>query len=198
LTSAQALIHGDLHTGSVMLTVDDTRIIDPEFAFIGPIGFDVGAVVGNLLIAYFAQEGHEAVAHQRDEYRLWILEQVKAVWKGFNERFLALWRRAREGDAYSAGLFSSSQDTAAIEQERLRFMSELFADSLAFAGAKMIRRVLGLAHVEDLESIADPERRAVCEKNVLSMGRELLLGARTFSDIADVVGLAMITFHAKP
>jgi 5-methylthioribose kinase len=193
LTNAQALIHGDLHTGSVMLTVDDTRIIDPEFAFIGPIGFDVGAVIGNLLIAYFAQQGHEAAARERDDYRVWILEQVKVVWTGFRERFLALWRRAPDGDAYGDKLFSSSQDRAAIEQERLRFMNELFADSIAFAGAKMIRRVLGLAHVEDLESIQDPERRATCEKHVLNLGRDLLLGANSFSDIADVIGAAMIT-----
>ena len=35
-------------------------------------------------------------------------------------------------------------------------MRALFEDTLGFAGAKMIRRILGLAHVEDLESIADP------------------------------------------
>jgi 5-methylthioribose kinase len=45
LTAAQALIHGDLHTGSIMLTSEDTRVIDPEFSFIGPMGFDVGAVI---------------------------------------------------------------------------------------------------------------------------------------------------------
>src|ERR1700749_776738 len=36
LTAAQALIHGDLHTGSIMLTAHETRVIDPEFSFIGP------------------------------------------------------------------------------------------------------------------------------------------------------------------
>jgi len=89
LTAGQALIHGDLHTGSIMLTIADTRVIDPEFAFVGPIGFDVGAVIGNLLLAYFAQEGHEAAPHARDPYRAWILEQVVAVWTGFHDRFLA-------------------------------------------------------------------------------------------------------------
>ena len=53
MTSAQALMHGDLHTGSIMLTTADTRVIDPEFAFVGPIGFDVGAVIGNLLHRLF-------------------------------------------------------------------------------------------------------------------------------------------------
>lgn len=190
LTNAQALIHGDLHTGSVMLTPGDTRVIDPEFAFIGPMGFDVGAVIGNLLIAYFAQEGHEAAPHERDRYRDWILDQVKAVWTGFCERFLALWRQAQDGAAYEANLFSSEEDRLTMEAERQRFMRVLFEDSLAFAGAKMIRRILGLAHVEDLESIADPERRARCEIRSLRLGRALLLNPAAFSDIASVTAAA--------
>ncbi|MEM7536662.1 MAG: S-methyl-5-thioribose kinase [Chloroflexota bacterium] len=32
-THAEALIHADLHTGSIMLNTEDTRVIDPEFAF---------------------------------------------------------------------------------------------------------------------------------------------------------------------
>lgn len=55
---AQALIHGDLHTGSVMVTHDSTQVIDPEFAFYGPMGFDIGAFLGNLILAFFAQDGH--------------------------------------------------------------------------------------------------------------------------------------------
>ncbi|MGN6451949.1 MAG: S-methyl-5-thioribose kinase, partial [Steroidobacteraceae bacterium] len=39
LGQVQALVHGDLHSGSVMVTEGDTRVIDPEFAFYGPIGF---------------------------------------------------------------------------------------------------------------------------------------------------------------
>lgn len=41
-----------------MVTSDSTQVIDPEFAFYGPMGFDVGAFIGNLFLAYFAQDGH--------------------------------------------------------------------------------------------------------------------------------------------
>jgi 5-methylthioribose kinase len=42
MTEAQTLIHGDLHTGSIMANEEETYVIDPEFAFYGPMGFDVG------------------------------------------------------------------------------------------------------------------------------------------------------------
>ena len=62
---AQALIHGDLHTGSIMVTTDSTQVIDPEFAFYGPMGYDIGAFLGNLILAYFAQDGHADQANDR-------------------------------------------------------------------------------------------------------------------------------------
>jgi 5-methylthioribose kinase len=37
LTCTQALIHGDLHSGSVMSTESSTFVIDSEFAFYGKI-----------------------------------------------------------------------------------------------------------------------------------------------------------------
>lgn len=190
MTSAQALIHGDLHAGSIMLTPTDTRVIDPEFAFVGPMGFDIGAVIGNLLLGYFAQAGHEATPGARDGYRAWILAQVEAVWTGFAARFLALWRAAGQGDAYPAGLFASPDGHAALEAERTRFMRGLFEDTLAFAGVKMIRRILGLAHVEDLESIADPDRRAACEIKALRLARELLVDPSGFAGAEDVARAA--------
>ena len=123
----------------------------------------------------------------RDAYRAWILDQIAAVWNGFHRRFLALWDQAKEGEAYVASLIASPDDEKALESERRRFMRALFEDTLAFGGLKMIRRILGLAHTEDLESINDPNRRAICERKALRIGRALVLGAQTFTDIADVI-----------
>ena len=59
ITEAQAVIHGDLHTGSVMVTETETRVIDPEFAFVGPMAFDVGAIIANYLLSFFAHAGRD-------------------------------------------------------------------------------------------------------------------------------------------
>jgi len=54
-TKAETLCHGDLHTGSIMVTDDETRVIDPEFAFYGPISFDIGMLLANFWMSYFSQ-----------------------------------------------------------------------------------------------------------------------------------------------
>ncbi len=93
LSCGEALIHGDLHTGSVMVTEQDTRVIDPEFAVVGPMGFDVGAFMANLLLAYFSQPGHATAADDRRAYGEWILRTLEVFWRGFEANFLHLWRQ---------------------------------------------------------------------------------------------------------
>jgi 5-methylthioribose kinase len=191
LSAGEALIHGDLHTGSVMATESDTRVIDAEFAFVGPMGFDTGAVLGNLLLAYFSQDGHAGPDDPRDAYQDWILETLAAVWSGFGERFLALWRGpAARGDAYPADLFAGESGGATLEAERRAFLDRLYAESLGFAAAKMIRRILGLAHVIDLEQIADPDRRALAEARALRLARDMMVNPARYPAIADVAAAA--------
>lgn len=70
---AEALVRGDLHSGSIMATADDVCVIDPEFAFFGPIGFDVGALIGNLILAYLSQgdrDGEGRLDPEADRRRL--------------------------------------------------------------------------------------------------------------------------------
>jgi 5-methylthioribose kinase len=185
LTSAEALIHGDFHTGSIMATAGDTRAIDPEFAFFGPMGFDVGALLANLLIAAIAHPCHRQGA-EAESYAAWVLDQAERVWTEFDRRFRSLWRDEARGDAFAPELFADESGRAALEEIRDRYMRNLFSDSLGFAGCKMIRRVLGLAHVEDLETIAHPDRRAEAERKVLTLGRRLILSREGVTDFGDV------------
>ncbi len=190
LSSAEALLHGDLHTGSVMVTEQDSRVIDSEFAFFGPMGFDIGAVIGNLLLNYFSQDGHATPDDQRDDYQDWVLQTTEEVWTRFEQKFLALWGKHPAGDAYPADLFADKAAADALAVERAAFMRRLYADTLGFGAAKMIRRILGLAHNIDLEWIEDPDRRAACEARCLTLARDLMVNTRDFRTIGDVTAAA--------
>ena len=52
MNHAQALIHGDLHSGSIFINEKGIKVIDPEFAFYGPMGYDIGNVIGNLFFVW--------------------------------------------------------------------------------------------------------------------------------------------------
>ena len=188
--SPEAMIHGDLHTGSVMLTGDDTRVIDPEFAFMGPMGFDVGALIANLLLNHFSQIGHEGSVGARDAYREWILDTVEQVWTQFRRKFISLWETQGSGDGYPSGLFGDPLGTAILAREREAYMDRLFRDMLGFAAAKMIRRILGLAHNIDLEWIKDERTRAIAEARSLLLARDLMVNADCYGNIGTVTAAA--------
>ena len=86
----QALLHGDLHTGSLMCTEDSTYVIDAEIAFCGPIAFDVGKMIANLLIAYFASWGLETAEASRQEQRQWLLQARLTPQPGPRTRLLRM------------------------------------------------------------------------------------------------------------
>ncbi len=190
LASPEALIHGDLHTGSIMVTGSETRVIDPEFAFYGPMGFDIGAVIGNLLMSYLASPGHESSAGERRQFEAWVLETIEQVWTGFARKFLELWRSAAKGDAYPATLFAGHAGAQRLETERQIYMARLFADTVGFAAAKTIRRILGLAHNIDFELIEDEKLRATCEARSLRLARDMLVNTGAYPSIGAVTKAA--------
>jgi 5-methylthioribose kinase len=187
LGEAQALVHGDLHSGSVMVTEGNSRVIDPEFAFYGPIGFDLGAFLGNLLLSWYSQPGHATERDDRVAYQRWILEQSASFWESFRSRFLALWAEHADGDVLPVSMFSRSGEASTLTSARSAFLDELFADMLGFAACKMIRRIVGFAHVIDFERIQDAALRAGCEAGALAMARTLLTSPAQFHSIQDVI-----------
>jgi len=198
LGAPEALIHGDLHTGSIMVTERETKVIDPEFAFYGPMGFDIGAVIANLLMAYLASPGHERSPGDRRAFETWVLETVEGVWTEFSRKFLELWRSEGTGDAYPATLFEGEAGAARLEAERQAYMARLFEDAVGFAAAKIIRRILGLAHNIDFELIEDTRRRAICEARSLRLARTMMLEAASFRSIDAVTKAARDMCHWLP
>jgi 5-methylthioribose kinase len=191
MTAAEALIHGDLHIGSIMGNERETYVIDPEFAFYGPMGFDIGALIGNLYLAFFAHEWRQRdLGNDPDPYRIWLLETAEAVWTGFAGKFLGLWR---EHDAKQNGVSFIGRDLDAgksAEAFRARFMAKLLADSVGFAACKMMRRIVGIAKVADIAGIPDLKARATIEEQALEMGRRMVTGRYDFGSIAAVSALA--------
>lgn len=190
----QALLHGDLHTGSLMVTEGSTYAIDPEFAFVGPIAFDVAKVIANLLLAFFAANGHATPNSPQDAHKAWLLETTAAVWNGFRARFLALWdAHGASGDAYPAELFgdAAAGGAEARKAAQAAFFDELWAETVGFGGAVIIRRLVGIAHVADMDEIEDQAARAECEGKALQFGRAMLVeGAGAFSDVKALVRAA--------
>ncbi len=188
---AETLVHGDLHTGSIMVTETDTRVIDPEFAYYGPMAFDVGMLFANFWMSYFSQSGHEQEGN-RDAMRAYLLDVQERCWNGFVAEFSRLWRTERNGILYQKSLFEEQGDHLGAEQALGEVLREIWVDLLGFAGIEIHRRILGLAHNADFETIEDPDMRAQCEATALKFGRHIAVNRAHLNGMKEANALAAL------
>ncbi|MEQ9842964.1 S-methyl-5-thioribose kinase [Pectobacterium brasiliense] len=170
LSKAEALLHGDIHSGSIFVAEGRLKVIDAEFGFYGPIGFDVGTAIGNLLLNYCGLPGllapREAAAGRERR-----LEDIRTLWQTFSARFLAL----SDNESRDPALAESGY--AAL------FLQQVWRDAVGYCGTELIRRTIGLAHVADLDGIQETEARLACQRHAISLGRTLVLAAPHIADV---------------
>lgn len=190
MTHAQALIHSDLHTGSIMLNPADTRVIDSEFAFYGPMGFDVGAVLENLVLNCLSHYGHTADPAMREEYQAYVLAMVRDVWNGFAAKFDALWVANNKGELAPPQYWNWPGGEEAFADFRRRYILGILRDSAGHGGCKMLRRMMGVVSVWDISSIEDTDKRAIAERKAIRIGARWLLERSRFTTVDDLIAIA--------
>ena len=155
MNNAQALIHGDLHSGSIFANADGIKVIDPEFAFYGPMGYDIGNLVGNLFFSW----ANKLVTMPEETAQLAALEDtvrrtVDLTW----EKMSAKYDELVEYPFYKIPAFKDS------------YLSGVVADTFGYAGTEIIRRTVGSSKVMELNTVTDPALRARMERILLNAG----------------------------
>lgn len=170
MNNAQALLHGDLHTGSIFVTQEKTKVFDPEFAFYGPMGYDIGNVIANLIFAW--NNGH---AYGKGSFCEWIVHTIEGVTDLFIQKFRIAY------DRYV------NDYMAKTEGFREHYLGTVLADTAAFAGTELLRRTVGMAQVKDITSIEDADKRVYAERvNILS-AKKYIMNKHAYKRGADFV-----------
>jgi len=160
--NAQSLIHGDLHTGSIFVKEHSTKIIDPEFAYFGPAGYDVGNVIANLV---FAWTNADTVIEDSDE-RKRMTNYLESMIKQTLDLFIKKWKILWEN--------SVVETVAKYTGFKEWYLDGILRDTAGVTGLELCRRTVGIAHVKDLTSIANQEKRIRAERVCLSMAKRCI------------------------
>ena len=174
MNNAQALIHGDLHSGSIFANENGIKVIDPEFAFYGPMGYDIGNLVGNLFFSwvnkiYTMPEETGAIAALEKT----VCDTVDLTWEKMRAKYDAL----VEYPFYKIPAFMES------------YFAGIMADTFGYAGTEIIRRTVGSSKVMELNSVTDPARRAPMERVLVKLGVRLVKereNLRTGEELVDL------------
>lgn len=173
MNNAQALVHGDLHTGSIFIKEDSTKVIDPEFAFYGPMGYDVGNVIANLMFALA-----NAQAYEKAEQIKWLEDTIVEVIDLFKEKFSKAWDE------------KASEYTAKYKGFKEYYLDTVLRDTAAVTGLEGIRRIVGIAHVKDITSIQDEEKRTKAERLCMLASKSFIMNReelKTGKDFLEVI-----------
>jgi len=179
MTQSDALLHGDLHTGSIMLNQEETYVIDPEFAFVGPFGFDVGALLANLINNYI----HHIIVSKDEDFQTWLLATIKEVLEKFSTKFIEFWDEHKESALFVDGYL----DDITLKNYKQKFIKNILRESVGFAGVKMARRVYGVAGVAEIRGIEDKTLRAEAEALALKIAREFVMNYENINNVEEIM-----------
>ncbi|WP_205965525.1 S-methyl-5-thioribose kinase [Pseudorhodobacter turbinis] len=186
LTRTDALLHGDLHTGSIMATSDETFVIDPEFAVFGPMGFDIGMMIGNLLLGFFILPAHGGSDAQREN----ILNTIETLWEGFVQKFATHWQKNRDGGVFAYANFAAPVLSGATDAFLHSYLARVLDDAVGYAAVEVVRRLIGRAHVPEFDAIKDDDLRARHEAQAFQFAYNLLRSEENINAIGQMTAQA--------
>lgn len=170
MTNAQALLHGDLHTGSVFIKPDATKIFDCEFGTFAPMGYDIGNVVANMIFAY-----DNGLSADDDVFCSWCLDTIEKTIDLFISKFSTLYDEA------------VTEPMAKVPGFKEYYIDSILRDTAGYAGTELHRRTVGMANVVDVTSIKDERKRLLAERINILAGKDYILHQGRFKTGKDFV-----------
>ena len=185
MNKAEALIHGDLHTGSIFIgssagipidtngthdrnatseprTEPCMKIIDPEFAFYGPIGYDLGNIIANLYCSWMYAAFSRKKLSAADNFT----ERIAAAIEDIPQLFTAKALKRCKTVPLSDPLYN--------ERYIRRRLAETLADAYGFAGTEIIRRAVGDTKTAEFDAMGQDIRRITMERIIIKTACRLI------------------------
>ena len=172
MNNAQALLHGDLHSGSIFINGQGLKILDPEFAFYGPIGYDIGNVIGNLFFSW----ANKTFTGMHLEIIPDLEQCITDIYDLTLEKLSARYDELVELPLYRVPAFKAA------------WLDGVMADSVGFAGTEIIRRTVGDSKVMEITSVSDLSRRILMERALIRLGIMLIKNRTRICSGSEITG----------
>ncbi len=163
MTNYQALMQGDLHTGSIFIKDDAMKVFDSEFGTFAPMGYDTGNVVANLIFAY-----DNGLAHGKKEFCAWILDTIEKTIDLFVEKFSIKFDQ------------EVTEPMAKVKGFKEWYLADILCDTAGYAGTELHRRTVGMANVVDVTGIECEKDRLLAERLNIIAGKNFILNQKKF------------------
>lgn len=176
ISHADALIHGDLHTSNIFASEDGMKVIDMEFSFMGPFGYDLGYLTGNLLSQYcaacFKPFSSES---ERREYKAYLLATIKSMFRTYFQTFTECWNQ------------DAKQRYQGQDGLRRSIFDEIMRDAPGYASAVNWFRCAAEIDYPDFDVIKDLHDRKLAQTLSLLIDWQLAFQRYQFTSVDDLI-----------
>ena len=189
MNHAQALLHGDLHTGSVFANETGIRVLDPEFGFYGPIGYDIGNVIANL---FFALAYHTFAVTDAGTAGADVPSGVNAAPAGAAAAGETATAPGSDAAERLNDTIEAFCDLTAVKLRKKydeivsfpfyrepafedRYLEGILSDTYGYAGTEIIRRTVGDSKVAELNTVTDSAVKIPMERALIRLGKQLIM-----------------------
>jgi 5-methylthioribose kinase len=170
MNNAQALIHGDLHSGSIFINQSDVRVFDSEFAFYGPMGYDIGNVIGNLIFPYVVQKSYLKKENSGNkEFIAWLRETIADIFDLTFKKMSKKWDEVVKFPFYRERGFKNA------------YLRSVENDTLGYAGTEIVRRTVGDTKVLEINDIKDQSLKNLVMKIFIKVGSNLIMNRSVYT-----------------
>ncbi|WP_333603745.1 S-methyl-5-thioribose kinase [Lactobacillus acetotolerans] len=176
MNNAQSLLHGDLHSGSIFINDSDIRVFDSEFSFYGPMGYDIGNVIGNLVFPYIVQKAYlKKDKKGNEQFIKWLGTTIQVI---FDQTF------AKMAGKYDQIVKFSFYRERHFKNQYLRSIKN---DTLGYAGTEIIRRTVGDSKVIEITDIKDQKLQNLVMQILVKIGIKLILNRKVYNNGSEIV-----------
>lgn len=171
MTSSESMIHGDLHSGSIFINDEGIKVFDPEFAFYGPMGYDIGNIVASLLITAMIDdfENHNKVS----DFSKWLKKSVIEIIEGFINIY---------NEDYEKNVMTPMFNN---DEFKSFYLSKILCETAGYAGTEILRRTIGVAKVLDIDRVKTEPDYNVIEKRLIDIALELITNRNNLTSLED-------------
>lgn len=163
MTDAEALLHGDLHTGSIFINDKDLKVFDCEFGTFAPMGYDIGNVVANMIFAYV-----NGLSTDDTTFCDWCVDAIRDTMNLFIKKFKDTFDKA------------VTEPMAKVDGFKDWYLDKILSDTAGYAGTELHRRTIGMANVVDVTGIQDEKKRLLAERVNILAGKDFILHQEKF------------------
>jgi 5-methylthioribose kinase len=112
-----------------------------------------------------------------NRYRIYLLDSMEDIWREFLDEFNYLWENeSRDIITKTAGY-------------REYYIKNLLHETIGFCACEIMRRIIGMAHVPDMDAVEDPKKRAGAQIMGLKVGQAILINRNNIDSVGEFVKL---------